>query len=141
MEMKNVSKQIMNCSSSGDGKPEYEPSKGDPEIPAPRQPNPELPDVGDPPHLTPPLRDPPPSTPEPTPAQQPPVTIGEKKWDRLSACGCCLDRLDAYPTRTGRLFVELLLSQVRTQQGNRTTNRTFYRTKRQLESYGNLLMA
>ena len=59
MEMKNVSKRRVNCSSSGDGKPEYEPSKGDPEIPAPRQPNPELPDVGDPPHLTPPLRDPP----------------------------------------------------------------------------------
>ena len=38
MEMKNVSKLRVNCSSSGDGKPEYEPSKGDPEIPAPRQP-------------------------------------------------------------------------------------------------------
>ena len=71
MDIRNKSKLRVSCNSSGDGKPEYEPSKGDPETPAPRQPLPKLPDVGDPPHLTPPLMDPPPSAPERTPAQQP----------------------------------------------------------------------
>jgi len=55
------------------GKPEYEPFQGDPEIPFPERPDLKLPDVGDPPHLTPLLQDPPPSDPEPTPDQQPPL--------------------------------------------------------------------
>ena len=75
----------MGFSSPGEGKPEYEPSRGDPDVPTPKQPDPKLPDVGDPPHLTPPLRDPPPSTPEPTPAQQPPITFGIPNRSQASA--------------------------------------------------------
>jgi len=54
-------------------KPEYEPSRVDPETVPSKQPTPDLPDVGDPPHITPPLRDPPPSSPEPSTPQHPPI--------------------------------------------------------------------
>jgi hypothetical protein len=70
---RNMSNRKELFASSGNGKPEYEPFRGDPEIPLPERSDPKLPEFGDPPHLTPPLQDPPPSDPEPTPDQQPPL--------------------------------------------------------------------
>ena len=75
MDKMNLSVQTISLNSAEPTKPEYEPSRVDPEIRPPMQPTPDLPDVGDPPHLIPPLKDPPPSAPEPSTPQHPPVKL------------------------------------------------------------------